>query len=225
VIAAHWRMRQPMVLTGLAPVTDAPDRDEAVRTVYRLTYDPDRYQTLGFDPAPALPIYEFDGTPKLATWIPQVVRPYQLELEEPDIWFLGGAFTIAMSHPTVDRLEPFLTDAGELIPLTMAGSGEELLALNVLRKPDCLDDEESVIDSLGFSLAFFPSRLPADGLFKVRPGGLAMTETFLAETRDSAASFRPRVTGLGLSGLAFEPIWSSVSGPAIVSFFKFLSES
>jgi hypothetical protein len=206
-------------------VTDACDTDEPQQTVFRVARDPERYQVLGFDPPPPIETSKFDGTPKGQTWTTQVVRPYERQLVAPDIWFVAGAFTIAMPPRVVSLLDPFVSAAGELLPLEVAGSGEELLALNILRTLDCVDPELSVArpDMLGFSLVFLPDRLPRQGgLFKVPLGGLAVTEIFFVDPLNAADSLRARVDSLGLTGLSFERVWSPESDAAVIKDFWFL---
>jgi hypothetical protein len=55
-------------------------------------------------------------------------------LPAPDIWgVLGQSYTFAASADVLERLEPFISEAAELLPLdSQEAAGERLFALNVL---------------------------------------------------------------------------------------------
>ncbi|HVS85892.1 MAG TPA: hypothetical protein VHD91_09695, partial [Gaiellaceae bacterium] len=95
----------------------------------------------------------------------------------------------------------------------------ELLALNILCDIDCLDEENTSNSSLGHRFAFLEHRLPETGLFKAYDFDTVLI--FHVERDDDEDSFRRRVEGVGVEGIEFLPVWSSVHGPADVSLFRF----
>jgi hypothetical protein len=116
-------------------------------TVYRVHADAERYRGLLLDASEAEPLLTGEPAPDgsiAAVWrTPPVVidRP---EGESPDIWQLSSlAMTPVMTPSVIERLEPFLSVTGELLPLNNTTSEAwNFLALHVLRVlpvSDCLD--------------------------------------------------------------------------------------
>jgi hypothetical protein len=180
--------------------------------VYRIGFDVERYQSLLFD-LPEPPSELFNGRPRASTWTPQPVYAYESRLDRPDIWHLFGAAVLVLDEEVVETLEPFVSMAGELLPLRRVPTQEELFALNVLGAIDCLAPGSWSDDDISIVPNFVEHRLPESGLLKVFP--IDMADIFALERDDDEDSFRRRVERNGLRGLTFELVWSSSSGPVV----------
>lgn len=186
--------------------------------VSRLRFDVERFQYFLFDRFDLpLEMLLFDGTPRRETWQPQPIYVERPRLEPPDIWHLAGAAILVMDDDVVKRIEPFVSMAGELLPVYVAGTGEPYHALNILADIDCLRPGSYSLDYLEFYPDFLEHRLPETGLFKISQ--LDTAETFHVERADDRESFRLRVEENGLRGLEFEPVWSSETGPPSLNLF------
>jgi hypothetical protein len=181
-------------------------------TIYRVTWDPARFQYLLYDlPHPGLELFQFNGTPRLDTWTKPPVYVYEPRLERPDIWHIVTAAVLVASPPIIEMLEPFVSEAGELLPVQLTENGETLYALNILRDFDCLESTDADLSELRLYPNFMPHRLPESGLLKIPQ--VDTTHIFCLERDDDAESFRARIERHGLTGLTFELVWSEVSGP------------
>src|ERR1700686_1522480 len=93
----------------------------AAVTIHRLTWNPDRYQGLSWDVSEEafhMGLTYFDAKPRADGWdVPPIVIRSR-RLRRPDIWRFGAAAVLAFDNPTVERLEPFFSAAGELLPLS-----------------------------------------------------------------------------------------------------------
>jgi len=169
----------------------------------------------------------------------------------PDIWhvtLMSDAF--AMLPEVAERLEPFLSQAGELLALGVEPLGLDLLALNVLAPLDVhavIDTSASDADREA-EIATYVDLLPAEDhrqmvesmragelwpvLYPVfKPDALDRAPTFFKIDRLSGAIFLldlddesdtllRRIQALGITGLVFDKIWSSASGPEEVNLFR-----
>ncbi len=104
--------------------------------------------------------------------------------------------------------------AGEILPLPF--NGHEYGILNITDCVNCLDDVRSewvLGKDTGKRIrieryVFFPDRFSESTLFKIpetRRGQLLTVEG----VADPEQEFKPTVEKLGLTGLKFEPLWSS----------------
>jgi hypothetical protein len=188
-------------------------------TVHRIGFDVVAYQALVFDlPNPTREDFRFAGQSKLVSWVPRRVYVDGPRRERPDIWHLFGAAVLVMSESIVALLEPFVTGAGELLPLVVSGTDEELLALNVLEVHDLIDPAAYSLDTLELYPHFLAHRLPESGLFK-----LPQTDTvdiFHLERVEDDDSFRARVERHALKGIEFQRVWSSKTGPEAMNLFR-----
>jgi RHS repeat-associated protein len=193
------------------------DRNAVVSsTVFRIAFDASDYQTLTYDlKDPPIDLWHFDGRSRVASWSPQPVYIERPRLQRPDFWHLFGAAVIVMGPPTIEALEPFITAAGELLPLVVSGTNEELLALNVLEDIDCVDPAAYRLDDLILDPHFLEHRLPESGIFKI-----PQTDTvdiYYVERDYDTDSFRKRILDYGLRGIDFLRVWSSSEGPEPVN--------
>jgi hypothetical protein len=170
--------------------------------------DPDRYQALLYD-LPAVPreLRTFDGRAKRGTWETPPVYVDGPRLEAPDFWRLVGSATIVVSPQLAQELGGFLHPVGELLPLRLSGTGETLLALNILRDVDCLDPAADDLDNLNVLTQFLVHRLDESGLFKIPQ--VDDVEIFYLERTDDAETLRQTIETRGLRGIHFVPVWSS----------------
>jgi hypothetical protein len=137
-------------------------------------------------------------------------------LKRPEVWGLPGIAALAFDLETVEKLEPFLSRSGELLPVFP--SDDEMKILNVLEDVECLDFENSTLGPVRWRLSFLEQRLPAaSGLFKVPESDAAM---ILCLERAGEESFRDRVERCGLTGLTFEEVWSPIDGAIEFSLFR-----
>jgi hypothetical protein len=191
----------------------------SVTSVSRVTFDGNQYQQLGYDLAdPTLDLYRFNGTSRLETWTPQPVYVHHPRLRRPDIWHLAGAAALVFEDSTVPELEPYVSAAGELLELIYRDHSDRLLLLNITQDVDCLDVAASSLGPVNWRLSFLEHRMPESGLFKI-PQADAV-HVLCLEHEDEADSFRKRVASLELTGLDFEPVWSSSDGPREFSLMR-----
>jgi hypothetical protein len=180
-------------------------------TVSLVDWDVNRYQQWAYVvDEPTLDLFTFDATPRESSWVPQDVTVTDVSLERPHLWRLGGAETLVLESHTIELLEPFISEAGELLPLTDVDTGARLFLLNVLRLVDCLDEDASRINDLVLTLSFDRDRLPPTGLFKIPQA--RTTHLLHVEHPRSRDSLHDRVERLGLTGISFDPVWTSEEG-------------
>ena len=194
---------------------------------------------------------QFDGTPLRETWPTPPVYVDNYLAPSPDVWHLASAFALAVTSPVVERLEPFLSLAGELLPLeNHTGEEWEFLVMNILNVLDvheCIDISYSAEDRIRlleeqdrrmieaghpelvggvrdrddpYPLlypAFVADALGEPTLFRVSRLAAAI---FCLERDDREDSFQRRVERLGITGLLFDRVWSSVTGPEPVNLFR-----
>jgi hypothetical protein len=140
----------------------------------------------------------------------------QPRLDIPDIWCLIGAAVLVMPREVVDSLEPHLSSAGELLPMKVPGP-DKFFALNILQDVDCIDEGSLSLETMNLRPGFITHRLPETGLFKVPL--VDTTHIFHVERDDDDDSFMQRVLREQLTGISFEPVWSSRTGPRPVNLF------
>lgn len=188
--------------------------------VYRIKFGVGQYQVLLFDlPDPdAEGLFDFDGTPKLGGWgTPPVYVPRPRQ-ERPDIWFLIGADTMAMTEMTAALVEPFVSSSGELLPLALSGSNEKLFALNVLGTTDCIDPAAYSFQTSELYPQFVEGKLPRSGLFKIPQ--TRRTRIYCVERATDEVSFRQQVENYSLTGIGFEAIWSTAEGAKPINLLR-----
>ncbi len=186
--------------------------------VDHLRFDVNRFQALLIDlPESQTPVstFTFGGVSKADAWSPLPVYSDRPRLEEPDIWHLVGCAVLVMSKATVEALEPFVSMAGELLPVISSETSDELYALNILEDVACLDPTAYDLDALTLYPRFIEHRLPETGLFKVPQ--IDTVDIFCVERSDDHDSFRSRVEARGLGGVTFKRVWSSSQGAADVN--------
>lgn len=183
-------------------------------TVSRVVFDVTNYQSFLYDlPESELRVddFLFNGTSKLASWLPKPIYSDRPRLAKPDIWHLFGAAVMVMFEPTIESLQPFVAQAGELLPLKITDTGETAFALNVLDDIDCLDKKESQLDDpTRRFLSFAEHRLPEEGLFKVPE--YDTVDIYVVEWGDDDRSFRRAIETNALQGISLTPIWSTKTG-------------
>jgi hypothetical protein len=190
-------------------------------TIYHVRWaDLDRYQSLLFDfdlsRAP-IEVTRFEGDRKEDWWKPQPVYIDSQRLERPSFWKLWGPSTIAMDASVVDLLGHHLYPVGELLPLYESRTREEFYALNITPDVDCVDPKAYSLNDLVLYPEFLPHRLPESGLFKIPQ--LVDTDTFYIECDDDQETFRGEIFRHELTGLRFNPIWTSSGGAAAINLF------
>jgi hypothetical protein len=121
--------------------------------------------------------------------------------------------TIVASAEVTHELASFLVPVGELLPLRMSGTNEELLALNILRDVDCINPSAYNLEALELYTDFLEHRLPESGLFKIPQ--VDEIEIFYLERDDAPSSRRGVTEGGGLrrnrlrTGLVYRRICAS----------------
>jgi hypothetical protein len=187
--------------------------------VYRIRFEGSRFQALAYDlPNPDMRLWHFGGQSKADSWIPQPVFIDRPRAEPPDIWHLFGAAVLVMSRETIVNLEPFVSAAGELLPLIVSGWNERLFALNILEDIDCIEPSAYSLDDLELYPHFIEHRLPESGLFKI-----PQTDTvdiFCLDRDEDLDTFPGRIQAHGLRGIAFQRIWSTAEGPEAVNLLR-----
>lgn len=164
-------------------------------------------------------ISTFKGTPK-DPWVPPKVYSRYPKKLEPDFWsyeVASGAF--AVRPETLDLVYPFLTLAGQLLPLPY--KGREFSICNILEYIDALDEEKSEgwrITPEGRKYSprypfFIPSHLSQSTLFKISE--LPIHIYCWEETCEPEDEFKACVEANKLTGLTFELVWSEEDGIVI----------
>jgi hypothetical protein len=220
--------------------------------VYLVNGDVARFQSLvlalpdeGFRRVP-----ELDGEPVTARWTPPPVERVDLSLPMPDIWTLASSpASFAMTREVAERLEPFISMAGELLPLRPEPHAGRLYALNVcvvgdvhavldtradyeerLRtvKEDLRgiagDETRGVLDLIEQGAAW-PVLYP-----RFREKSLVAASTFfrvkglaayfLHDLTSNDDTLLRRVELHGVTGLALRKVWSSAAGAEHINLFR-----
>jgi hypothetical protein len=160
----------------------------------------------------------FTGEPKRATWVASVVEAHGRRLPQPGVWGLAGLSALIFDPHTLGLLEPHLSASGELLPVQRRDTGQEFQLLNVTRLVSCIDPKFSVLGPVDWRLSFREADLPARGLFRISENGVA--HILYVEPDGDTDSLRERVRRHELTGLEFQPIWSSEKGPNWFSMFR-----
>jgi hypothetical protein len=156
------------------------------------------------------------GYPCLDEWEVLPVYKESPLAESPDVWWVWGLSGFAFTREATEELEPFLSRAGELLPVAFA-DGRGLDVLNVTRVVDYLDLPVEVWEHGLAEPRFVEHRLGESELFKVPL--LAGAHTFCLEW-EGEESFRSRCEKNELSGLVFTTVWTSSDGPAIPNLLR-----
>lgn len=178
--------------------------------VYELDADANRYENLYFpnEEVVALLLDAFDRRPLAETWVPyevKVLRDRAHRGRPPsDYPSLHGTMPV-FSARAVEALRDLLEPNGEILPLTCPDG--EYYAYNVLTVLDAFDEEHSECrrftsgDIMHVAqYAFFGEPLVGATIFKL---------TRLRRSRNMVTdAFVKRVTGAGLTGFWFVPLWS-----------------
>lgn len=188
-------------------------------TVYRVTFDGNQFQQLGYDlDEPGIGLYRFRGVPRGDEWEVQPVAIHSRKLRRPDVWHLAGAAVLVFEPAALSKLNPHVSAAGELLPLVLGPHGEKVFALNITRDVDCLNTGESLLGPVRWRLEFAEQLLPASGLFKVPQADAVLV--LCLERSDDPDSFRKCFLANGMVGLEFEPVWSSLEGARPFSLLR-----
>jgi len=172
--------------------------------VFLVSWDVERFQAYLYDlPDERLSLHEhmlFDGRSRLDTWEPLPVYSDQPHLIEPDVWYHTATDLPVMSGGVVDQLEPFISRAGEVLPLVVSETGETVYMLNVLVVRNALEPGAYDVDELWAYPRFIEHRLPDTGLF-ILPQ-LSGT-IFCVEREADEDTLIQRLEGRGLRGMSF----------------------
>jgi hypothetical protein len=191
--------------------------------VTRLEFDPDRYQSFLYDlpsDETEIDLWMFNGASRSATWTPMPIYSQSPRLQQPDIWQLVGAAVLVFSEEVAQALEPFVSIAGEQLPLRVSDGDTLMYALNILKDVDCLDKSSSDFEDPSLRrLTFIEHRLPESGLFKVPE--YETVDIFHVERAGDRDSFRRRVEQHELEGVSFRTVWASDRGMVPVDLFPF----
>jgi hypothetical protein len=215
-------------------------------SVYYVGFEVERFQSLLFDVADdeefaAIP--DLVGGPLRDVWPTPPVYTDVPELPEPDIWHLTSmGQALVVTPPVVEKLEPFLTAAGELLPLrNHTGGRHEFLAYNALRvlvDRECIDlerraaEREQMLKIYGSLVdddladmaddAGHPDPWPVlypDFIAERLPSEPGLfrvnrlpSTLFLLDHDDAADTLLRRFTTFQLQGLSFLKVWSSSDG-------------
>lgn len=188
-------------------------------SVYLVRPELDHFRSLLYDlPGEETPAacYGFFGESKLEAWPDPPVYIDNLAAETPDIWYLASAGIFAFTPSIIEKLEPFVSMAGELLPLSKKNEfvGESLYALNILNLIDGLDMSRSDFQNLIIYPDFIEHRLGEPTVFIVPQHAAAI---FCVEWDDVGDSFMKRIERHELRGVRFEEVWSSTRGPRDVN--------
>ena len=190
-------------------------------SVFMLSWDVERFQAYLYDlPDEKLSLHEhmlLDGHSRSDTWDTMAIYSDQPHLEEPDIWYHTATHLPVMSREVVDKLEPFISQAGELLPLTVSDSGETVYMLNVLVVRNAVEPDAYSVDQLWLYPRFIEHRLPDTGLFRLPQLAAAL---FYVERDDDTDTLRGRLDERELTGMSFIPVWSTSEGAAELNLFE-----
>jgi hypothetical protein len=189
--------------------------------VYLVSWDVERFQAYLYDlPDEDVSLDDhmlFNGHSKLESWKPLPIYSDQPHLERPDIWYHTATFMPVMSEEVIDQLAPFMSEAGELLPLIVSGTGDEVYMVNVLVVRDAVEPGAYSLDELWAYPRFIEHRLPDTGLFLLPQ---LSGKIFYVERDDDEETLIGRIEACGLRGMSFVPVWSSTSGPAPLNLFE-----
>jgi hypothetical protein len=221
-------------------------------SVFYVGFEVERFQSLLFDVAgdeEFATIPDLVGRPLRDVWPTPPVYTHVPQLPEPDIWHLTSmGQALVVTPPVVEKLDPFLTAAGELLPLLdHTGGQREFLAYNPLRvlmDRECIDlerraaereqmlriyasyhDEDfgDMMDDAGHSdpwPVLYPDFI-AERL-PSEPGLFRVNRLpatlFLLDHDDAADTLLRRFTTFQLQGLSFLKVWSSSDGAVEINF-------
>lgn len=143
-------------------------------------------------------------------WSPPVLGIYGGQGERPDMWLLSGVGLVVMTVEVATALMPYVSMAGELLPLRAStGEEEKFLALNILNVVDAIDmKRSSARDGLIFP-DFVAHRLGEATLFVVPQ---LEDLVFCIERDDVDDSLMRRMSAHEFTGIIFDHMWSSESG-------------
>jgi hypothetical protein len=174
------------------------------------------FQSLLVDvPEDEMPL-AFDGQPIGDRWTPPSVYLCDPMSPPPDIWYVHVLGALAFTPGTVELLEPFLSVAGELLPVDMPDGAGRLAALNVTTVVDWLDWAPEAFDVGEMRPTFVEHRLGEAGLFKI-PVLPSLTFSLHWKAEDS---FSARVRGESLQGVSLVTAWTSGAGPMLPNLLR-----
>jgi hypothetical protein len=189
--------------------------------VYLIEWDLERFQAYVYDlPDDELSLEHhmlFDGRSVLERWEPLPIYSDQTHLDRPDIWYHTATSLPVMSHAVVDALEPFVSEAGELLPLVESGTSETVYMLNILKVTDAIEAGAYSRENRSFCPKFIDHRLPEGGFFFLPQ---SFSKLFCVERYGDEDTLRRRVENLGLQGMEFALVWSTSSGPTAENLIK-----
>jgi hypothetical protein len=182
--------------------------------VYRLRLDVNRCRSLEAEgEGEDLFALWFGGRPtSVSEWVPPAFAIADLELQEPDIWSATGFEGVVVE----ERLTPLIEEIGvegQFLPITVPG--RRFRALNITALVDCLDGGASyppgrAHGGIPREYVFVRERVPNTPLFKIPQ--TAAGEVLCVES-DETAGFKGLVEAHELTGVIFDPLWSSTEGP------------
>lgn len=180
--------------------------------IYRIEYDADNYQHLeqDFDETTDFAIMD----ERLEKWEslsrcqsltkpltpPEVLSP-RPKLNTPDFWYFSPYHTFAMSPASLEKVLPFLEEAGELLPIPYRS--EIFSALNVLV---CVDYQVFPEDTAGRLHQEHAAGSIPSGIFRDSKG----VYLYVSElTGTSTNEFKAYVENEEMTGLIFRQVWDS----------------
>jgi hypothetical protein len=151
----------------------------------------------------SLPLDYFDGSRKLATWVPMPVRCSYPERADFDIILFSGVASLIITSKTRDVLDRFFSvDNIELLPLSF--EAQQFFIVNILGITACAEEVPAAQPGSHKNLIFFPEQIKRP-IFKLTPHGSIYV---VEKTGDPATEFKAAVEHHGLRGLRFKRIWS-----------------
>jgi hypothetical protein len=183
--------------------------------VYQVKTDVNRYQHFVWEDESEYgqKRFVFEGVSLRQEWKSCPVYVLEPKLKKPDFWSVTlGSGGFAVSPLALERMRPWLEQAGELLPLEY--EGEMYMVVNILPAVDCIDEQRSEWEVYGFHKdrrrlvkpVFNPDRLPAVSLFKSThflPYSFCWEKTGNPETE-----FKACVEANKLKGVYFKEVWS-----------------
>lgn len=178
-------------------------------TVYEVLPDLNTYRYALWCDSRVNRIAQLDGTREADAWIPFPVYDVMPLHREGDFWGeFGGAFAVKRS--SLAPIVKFIDQSCELLPIAME-EGPELVIMNVVYVPNCLDRKRSMFDEVDTSrivnYVFHAERL-GYSLFKIperRHSEVLCVEGVVAPHDE----FKATVERSGMTGLIFKKLWSS----------------
>lgn len=224
-------------------------------TVYFVDFDVGGYRSLlldisedEFDQLPAL-----DGQIAAEVWPtpPVIIEPSTFDFPSPDVWHLmsiGKAPVVTAE--VADRLEPFISAAGELLPLrNNTPVRGDFYALNVLNQVSMesldlsygADERGRLLDEYASLLSADDYRNVMEGVKEGNPwpvlypafisGRLVSVSTFFRVTGLQSVIFvldrdgdddtlSQRIQAFEITGLTLVKVWSSETGPEDLNLLR-----